>query len=312
MARIVLPITFEGKVTLFTNTNDKNTKDGAGSILIPYFTQQKIDMGINATAVIEAVKLNTQFDASTKNSKKLLELCEVGLNPVFKDHKLMVQMLKKFYAKTVKTLGDYGIKVEGNKIVYPTDRAEICAAIAELINYNNSLPAGTRAITATFLSQNKIDLAANLDALTDIKQNNTDFLAAEKQSKSLCEKRDAAIAPVFEDLRGTGGFIVSQFPLTPKSGGDWGFVIDSTPKGAKLTIAKFKMGGTKILYSVVAGSIIQNTGTVPLTITKGAKGTGTPIVIVAGDHWQVEKGYTTMTINNPSLTVTCQMSYMNN
>ena len=221
-------------------------------------------------------------------------------------------MLKGFYLKNPKALGDYGITVVGKRIVYPVTRAEICTAIAFLINYSNGLPVGTSPITSAFLTENNIDIVANLAAIPVIMGLDTQFSTAQGQSQKARQSRDNTMNPVISDMRGTGGFLVKQFPKTPKTCGDWGYVIDISPKGSKLLTMKFKPGETKIIYTAVAGSIIQITGAAPLTITKGKLGTGTPIILKQSDTWQVAKGYTTMTVSNPSLTLNGALTYMSN
>lgn len=312
MARQVFPITFALKVKLFGDTDAKDTADGATSIIRPYLVQQGYDMSVDRGNVATAVTNNLAFEKNFKLAEKLHELCVVKLTPIIKDHKTVVQSLKTFYSKTPHSLGDFGITVVGKRIVYPADRVELCTAIAFLINYNAGLPAGTSPLTPAFLTENKIDLAANLAALPTILDNNTKSKVASDASQTASQKRDNGIAIIVTHLRGICGFILKQFPKTPKKANEWGNVIDNSPKGSKLTTLKFPKGTNKVIYSAVAGSIVQITGAASLTFTKGVAGTGTAITLATGDTWQVPKGYTTMTVKNPSLLLIGALTYMSN
>ena len=310
MARIVFPITFSGKVKLFGLLDAKNTDDGASSILKLYFAQQKVDMDKQRAAVLLAFNTDLLLQASISKAEKYHQQCVVKLKPIFKQHRAIVQMLKKYFFSNTKSLGDYGISIVGNTIIYPSNREELCNAIAFLINYSDGLPFGESPITEAFLTENNIDLAKNLLALPKIISLNKAFVTQDKTSGKYCQQRNNAIAPVTTNMRNTGNFLVTQFPKTPKNASDWGYIIDTSSQKAKLITVKFKQGAKSVLYSVVAGSIIQNTGDATLIITKGTRGTGTDIELNTGDTWKVARGYIEMTVKNTNLLLTGALNYM--
>lgn len=310
MARIIFPTTFEGWSKLFYTIKQKHDDDAGSSILIPYFTEESIDISADKTSVDDANGFNKEFNKNAKDAEELYRDCINKLDKIANEHRLMVQNLKQFYRKNISKLGAWGVTVNGNRIVYPTDRDELSAAIKTFIEKHNTFAPGTSPISDSFLTENGIDLTTNLTDCDDVVTINIDWAAARKTAEEKSADRDVKMVRPKDDVRGSANFIVKQFPKNPKRAGQYGLVIDDSTQAAKLTTTKLNEGKEKVIYQVVSNSIVQNTGVAVITITKGETGTGTAITLNPGDHWQVAKGYSVMTISNPSLTLKGALQYM--
>jgi hypothetical protein len=312
MARLIQPTTRAGRSDLFGKVLAKHILDGVGSILTPFFTEDGIVIGDITTANNAANAAFVFFDAKQKASETMFKDIINTFDAILGDHKMCVQSAKAFYRKNTSKLGAFGVTLNGNRVVYSKNRKTLCDDMMNFINYNNSLAVGLRPITATFQTNNKMDLAANLLALpgikTEIDAYDQEVIDKESSHGTFSVEEKTVIA----FLRAVGQFLMLQFPLNPKKAGDWGFVVDDSPQDAKEKIKKFKKGQTANLYDIVAGSILQNTGDSIQEITKGKAGTGTAIVLNPGDYWKVLPGYTTLKAKSMGILLTGEITYLKN
>ncbi len=312
MARLILPTTRVGISELYIKVLAKHSFDGAGSILLPFFVEDEIVIGDITTANNAANAAYVIFDAKQKASEMMYNDIINDFDAIVADHKMCVQAAKAFYRKNPSKLGAFGVTVNGNRVVYSKHRKTLCDDMMNFINHNASLAVALRPITAAFQTTNKMDLAANLAALPGIKT------AIDVYDQELIDKETShgtysvEEKTVIDFLRATGHFLMEQFPLNPKKAGDWSFVVDDSPQDAKEKIKNFKKGQIANLYNIVADSILQNTGDSIQEITKGKAGTGTPIVLNPGDHWQVLPGYTTSKAKSRGILLTGQITYLKN
>lgn len=312
MPRLILPTTRLGISTLYIKVLDKHTLDGLGSILLPFFVEDEIVIGDITIANDAANAAYELFDGKQKASEMMFVDIINDFNAIVADHKMCVQAAKAFYRKNPSKLGAFGVTLSANRVVYSKDRKTLCDDMMAFISHNAGLAAPLRPITAAFQAFNKMDLAANLAALPGIKT------AIDVYDQAVLDKEtDHGTFSVEEQtvitfLRATGHFLMKQFPLNPKKAGDWFFVVDDSPQDAKETIAKFTIAQTKKLYNVVAKSILQNSGSSIIQITKGKDGTGTPIVLNPGDYWQVLPGYFELTAKSMGLLLPGKVTYLKN
>ena len=223
-----------------------------------------------------------------------------------------MQGAKSFYRSTPTKLGDFSVTLVGNRVVYPGNRIQRCDDMMAFINHNASLAVGVRPITAAFLTENKIDLVANLADLPGIKTQCEDYDTANRDKETLHNTVVTERKPVTKFNRAVGHFLIKHFALNPKKAGDWAFTVDDSPQSCKEIKAKFKKGETKIFYDVHVGGILQNTGDSIQEITKGKTGTGTAIVLNPGDFWKVLPGYYDLTAKSRGILLTGEITYLRN
>src|SRR3982750_4344573 len=163
MARIVIPANFILRTELFKKVIDKDTADGAGSVIRGFMTENNIVLADDDTDVDAAIVIHKDFDKFDKASEKKTQDRNNLFDPVWEDHTTMVQLLKKFYKNNIAKLGDWDVEVNGNKIVYPADFINRRLTVLAFIAQHNSYAAGTSPLTS-FLAEpgNKVDIAQNL------------------------------------------------------------------------------------------------------------------------------------------------------
>jgi len=147
-----------------------------------------------------------------------------------------------------------------------------------------------------------------------ISTNNTDTDAAEvlhsaakelaQQAEDATQDRNNAWNPVMEHLRAIGGFLMSLYTTNPKELGEWGFTVDDSKRPPKQVVSKVKLGSQITVTHVIIGGTFKNIGTVPLTVYKGNSATGPSETVAAGEMYGITKGFSTITVANPSSTTT--------
>ena len=250
--------------------------------------------------------------AQERTSEILGEDLDKKLDKFFSQHIASCQLAKKFYRSRIEFLGNFGIVVVGKKLKYPTDRLEKVTAIKKLIDFSDGMAAGTSPFTDAWQAENEIDFAATLLALPGIITLIADYAQSQLDSETLCEERNTIIEPVIQKLIGQIEFVKDYFVLTPRKAGAWGATIDESKQPAKKTTLKVKEASTNRAYGVDAGSIVENSGTGKLDITKGKLETGVPITLMPGDKWKFAFGYFIISVSNSSLTDKGALSYFKN
>jgi len=300
-ARIIYPVRFIDWIDLFIKVKAKHLLDGLASILTAFFTENAIDINADETKVNEAKAIHKNFDAKEKETEKLYEKRDKLWNPVWDDHTDCTQFLKKFYRNNPQKLGDFGITVNGNKIVYPVDFDNRKIAAVALIDKHFSFVPVTDSPLDKFINdpENNIDLAQNkLDAEAAKEQH--DFAEeANREKEDLRQQRDNKINPVKINLEKTGGFIMKHYPKNPKKAGDWGYTVDDSPRAPKLRTTKLKLAEAKTLSNVVIGgtlTVIEGS----IKVYKGKTQTGTATVLNAGQQIGIVKGLSVITVVNSS------------
>ncbi len=310
MGRLILPTTQNGDSKLFKAIYAKYLFDGASSILLPFFNEEKIIPGDVNDSNDAADAGYVLFNNAEKKSKKMFQIMMNNLNPIFLDHKVCVQATKAFYRSNPLKLTAFSVTIIANRVVYPKVRSKLCDSMMSFINYNAGLAIGLCPITAAFQTENKMDLSANLLALPNIKVEDEQYCQAVKDKEMLHKDMVLDWATVKAFNRAVGHFLMGQFKLNQKKCGYWGFTVDDSPQSAKERVVKFKKGQKRILYDVLAGSILQNTGNSNQQITKGKLGIGTPIILKPGEFWKVLRGYSELTSQSVGILLTGAITYL--
>jgi hypothetical protein len=85
--------------------------------------------------------------------------------------------------------------------------------------------------------------------------------------------------------------------------GNWGFVVDDSAQKPKLRTTKLKLGEQITVNAVLIGSTFTNIGAGDLHLYKGKSTSGTPNIIHAGEQFGIVKGFSIITVINPSTLV---------
>jgi len=211
-----------------------------------------------------------------------------------------VQFLKQFYKGNTKELGNWGIAItDGGKINSPAAFIDRSLAFNSFTEKHNSYPAGTSPLQP-YLDQQAIDLTGDAVFVSAALSNNNDFVTAAQQSENETELRNQLWQPVLEHIKTIGNFLMKLYSNNPKALGAWGFVVDDSPKKPGLRTSKVKPGETVLFNGLIIGGTLTNIGSGEIHVYRGKTTSGSPAIIHAGEQFGVIKGYSTITVVNPS------------
>ncbi len=91
------------------------------------------------------------------------------------------------------------------------------------------------------------------------------------------------------------------FSNNPKALGNWGFVVDDSSQKPKLRTTKLKLGEQITIMSIKLGTTLTNIGKTDLHLYKGKTTSGNPLIIHTGEQAGMQKGFSTITVINPSM-----------
>ncbi|MFI5218923.1 MAG: hypothetical protein ACHQNT_05485 [Bacteroidia bacterium] len=300
MARLIIPSEFILKTNLFALMKAKHTADGAGSILTPYLTENGINLVSDETRVTDAKTANTDFETFARDAEKLFKERNRLFAPVMKQHRKCVQFLKSLFKNNIGKLGDWGVTVNGKKIVYPVKVEDQIAAVVTFIDKHLSFPAGTSPLEGFLTGNPEINLTTNKANTLTAKTNHGDAtqLNIDKETKRV--ERDALMEPITGHLTGIGAYIVDYFPANPNKAGDWGYTVDNSPQGTKVRVGFVNIGSAKVLNNLAIEGVLINNSEFDIEIFKGKVVSGTPVILQPGKPFLVVKGYGTATVRNPN------------
>ena len=302
MARIIFPVRFLDKVKLISDISAKHTADGVGSVLTSCFTQNDIAIADDLAASGNATTQHLTMQANGRSAEKLFKERDRLFNPVFTDHRGCVQFLKRLFAKNPALLGDWGVTVNGNKIVYPVDVQEKILAVLTFIAKHNDYPPGDSPLQVYLdLPANAdVDLAQNSADASTANTNHTDAINLNNSKETARAQRDLLMETPIANYTIIGNYLVNLFRANPNTAGDWGFTIDSSPQGSKVRTGFVNISGTKTIASLVANSVLINNSDFNIEIYKGKTVSGPAVVLQPGKKFPITAGYGTLTIKNPS------------
>lgn len=299
MARFNFPGSFTEWFDLFKKIKAKHDADGVNSVLIPYFTEQGIVITDDDTDMDAAMAVHILFLQFEKEGEKKYELRNKLWKVVWKNHKDAVQSLKKLKRGKVHELGDWGIVVNGNKIVHPVEFPEQKIQVINFLDYHDSL--NPNSPLNGFLTANPdIDFTVDRTNAGLAETAHDDGVAANISKEEKREERDNLADPVIDHIEGTGQFVVGLFPNAPHQAGDWGFIIDDSPRGTKIRTVKLNALQEKRIYDATLFSILENNGPVSVSIWPGDHTDLAPITIPPNGRFLIIRGFGTFTIKNDS------------
>lgn len=301
MARLIIPDDFTSQLTLLTNIVAKNTALGAASPLPAFLTQQGIVLATDVAAGTSAQTHETNRALLSKQSENYCQLRNNNFKTPWQNTTGSAQFLKQFYKGNTKQLGNWGFTItDSGKIIYPpafADRAAIFTAFAQ--KSASYAPPPTNPLLP-YITQQGIDLVKDATLVQQAITNNASFNAAAQQSENETELRNQLWLPVLEHIKTIGIFLMKLYSNNPKTLGLWGFVVDDSPQKPKLRTTRLKLGEQKTTNGVVLGSTLTNIGETEIHVYKGKTTTGTPVIVHAGEQFGIQKGFSIITVVNPS------------
>ncbi len=300
MARLIFPDDLQQQTDLLGIVKTKHDNEGAKSVLIPLLAEKNIVLADDQKAMNDAEKQEAAQQLLTKQAENYVQLRDLKSEPTFKHIRGSFQFLKSLFKPNVQKLGDWGATVDNkNRIVYPPEFAEMVEIFRKMKAKHDSYPANKSPLQP-FLNEQNIDLAADDKALKEAEKNEQKQLQTRKDSENATQQRNKLWQPVTAHLKDIGNYLMKLFSGEEKKAGEWGFTVDDSPRAPKERTSTIKISSQKTLKGIVIGSTLKNIGTVPVNIYKGTTTTGTPAIVKAGQMLGIIKGFSTVTVVNPS------------
>jgi len=312
MSRVIKTTNFTGQSSNFSVMYEKHTTDDKNSVLNHFLEENEIDLTADQLLEVSALLHERNRQHILDIQGKQQQLVVNYLSIPWKEMLGAAQYLKKYYKDNVRSLVEWSIPITAaGKIKYPTDEAKKLELVDGFWSYHGSLPVGTSPLDE-FIAAGSIDVAKIIGNIASAK---TTFAALSQSiitEQQETGERDRIWAPVWEHTKSIGAFLMKMYVSNPKMVCNWGYnVVDASSKQS-LRTTKLIIGAKLSVNNVVPGSTLSNLGTGELHVYKGKTTTGTPIVVKAGEHLGMLKGFSMITVVNPSIEVAGKFSTLVN
>jgi len=311
MARIIYPEDFLNQSLLLKKVVEMNNSLApANNPLTAFLAQQNIVLADDETAADEAAAFEKQRRERAGEAENFTQKRDLAFDPVFVRMRSYYQFLKKFYSPNFMEINLWGapITVSG-RIAYPNEFLERIAIFDALKGKYAEYAPGTSPLDA-YLALHKQNMADNTTAADDAFASHNKSKDAAGKAEDLTQDRNNVWNPVMEHLRAIGGFLISLYSNNPKELNLWGFTVDDSPRAPKQVKSKVKLLDQITVKTVIIGGTFKNIGTVPLIVYKGSSATGPGVTVNPGEMYGIAKGFSTITVANPSSTTTGQFSVL--
>lgn len=303
MARLNLPKEFFKQQNLLAAIKARHDADGASSPLNAYLALHTINLADDAlagNAAAEQELLRLQLE---KDSEACTEKRNLGFNPVFAHLRGCFAFLKNFYGDEKKQIAEWGAPVTtSGKIRYPAGFLARTELFAMLKTKSDSISPPDANPLLPYLAQNNIVLADDETAVAAALENHTKAGDFARRAENAREKRDLLWLPVLQHIRNIGQLLMKLYNTNPKQLGEYGYTVAESPKPHRLRKTTVKLSGKKTSNGIIIGGELTNTGPVDLLIYKGRSIAGDAITMAPGEVIKIPKGYSIITVLNPSLT----------
>jgi len=301
MARIINPATAAGWKKRHDDIRKKHDADGAGSALNNFLQEETMDLAADNSALAEALTHhNNHIAAANKSEEHSAERKKLFKLP-FSNLKKSVQYLKALFISNPRKLSDWGLQVDNeNKIIYPPDFVSRYKLFTGFYAKHKTYPAGQSPLE-NFLLENEIDLA---QMKTDADKANTahdNFGVEDKKSEEERLARDNTMKQPLRNTTAIQQFLKKHFANNPKKLGQYGIIVDDSPRGVVRRKSKLPPGGQKTITAAHIGGFFTNTGMTLLKLFAGKKANGNGITVEAGKEWIILKGYSNMVALNTNM-----------
>ena len=300
MSRIIYPEDFATQRSRFDSIYNKNKADGKNSEAGIYIKQKLLNMDRLKADADNAAVYEKARKSYTAISVKATEARDNHFADVWKFTEEGFQYLKKFFKKDLNQLLDWGAPVvNGSKLVYPskfTQRHEIVMALL-----NKHASDGVDSLLTPFVAKKNIDVEAltqhAADALDADKMSEANALLAERQT----ELRNKLWNPVWAHTKDITDFLSGLNTGSKKALGEWGVVVDDSPRQPKERNSVLKPNTKKLSNGIVNGSSFENTGKTILHVYPGKTTVGNPNIVKPSERLNMGKGFSTITVVNVDL-----------
>ena len=310
MPHIIFPDGANDVKQLLIAINNKHTEDGTKSVLNVYLNANTINLDNEILIADQANTLDKTKLILARKASNNIELRDLEMKKVTSNIKSEVQYLKSIYKTNPKELGNWGIVVEGtNKIVYPSSFDGLTTTFNTFLAKHNSYAISTSPLN-DFLVKNNINVSKDAFAVSDAIAYNEKASLSNRESEDARQHRDLLLHSCIARMKGIGQYLVNLYINNEKGLVDYGFTVYNSVSKPQIVHTSIKLQSKKTLKGVLIGSNITNEGTEDIHIYKGKAISGNPIVIHAKEQFGVVKGYSTITISNPSLLNTAIVSVL--
>ena len=308
--RIIFPETFADQVKLIGTVRAKHIADGASSILIPYLTKFGIDLNTDFNNMGTATTNNNAHEQYNRLDEEQVKTRDVKSANGFSHMRGGAQALKIYYKDNVRTLGEWGITVDGKaRLVYPGNFSEM-VKMFRLFKAKHDSYAGASSPLNTFLTEQNINLNTDSADMDIAEQQETAHIQTAKNAEDEKQERDNLANPVITHLEGIGQWIVKNKKGKEKDAGNCGYVVDDSKRAPKLRTTTLKLLSQKTLSGIVIGGTLTNIGVVEIHVYKGKTTTGTPTIVLPNGQMGMAKGFSTITVVNPSTLQTAKFKVL--
>ena len=308
MARIVFPEGVTPEVKLLKAVVKKHTDDGDASPIKDYLDQNEVSLDKALLFAAQAENIEATRVLLNSQSGNFIQLRDLSFHPLLSRFKGEVQCLKSIYQNNPKELVNWGINIEGDaKVVYPVGFGELCTTMTSFITKHLGFAAGSSPLDA-YMAQHHIDVAADKTSISTAISFHDKAVAAAGQAENLTQQRNILWNPTVTQLKGIGNFLMNFYGENTKGTGNYGYVVDNSTPKPKVVNSTIKLLDKITLKGIVIGGTITNNGTEDIHLYKGKTTTGNPIILKPGEKHGVAKGFSTITISNPSLLTTAKIS----
>jgi hypothetical protein len=302
MSRIIYPLQFLQQVILLGTIKAKHVADGLTSVIKTFLTQHTIDLVADETAGTSATTHETARALLSRQSENYRELRDTKFKPVMQHLRKCAQNLKSFYSPNVHELGNWGFTIDGSgRIVYPSDFIGQFNLFKTFKAKSDTLAGSANPLT-NFYTQQSINLSNDDTAADAAHTYNTQFISATENAENETELRDNLWSAPNEHIHMISDYLKKSFPDNAKKLGEWGITVDDSPRAPKERISNINPASTVKITGITIGGTLTNIGGTDLHLYKGKSTEGTPIIVHPNEMIGMVKGYSTITVVDPSTT----------
>lgn len=300
MARTKYDSKFAEQFILFKKVKVKHDDDGVDSPLNLLLSSNQIDLDADLL-VGEAAAINEADRLLYKDhSERDLEQGKLRTKPIFKLSKRMVQNLKSIFVDEHLQLLFWGapILVSG-KVKYSSSVADNILLFRKLKEKHESYGAGLSPLEA-FVVKNGVDFGALETQMDEAVVYYKSADSWDKKAMNETELRIRGWKPVMKHVKIIYGFLKVIYSNQVRMLTEYGFIIIESKKEPSNRNSKVSILGKITKNGLVSGSKIKNNSSGPMHLFKGYRMNGKPIIIGAGKEFVIVRGYSRVTIYNPS------------
>ena len=226
-------------------------------------------------------------------------------DPVFDNLVGCVQDLKSHYRGETHMLGEWGITVNSNRVVYPADF--VLRKMLVVNFYTHHLDEDSSPLNH-YLERKAIDPDAEITKAEAAADEHNQMMLTRGEAEDDREDFDNLWKPIMSTIRGIGQRLKNHYDDNPQELIRWGFTIDQSSQAPRTRVTTLLLGQHITIGSVKIGSLFTNLGTTDLHVHKGKGTTGEYTLVAPGAKLGMQKGYSTITVANPNLLETGKFS----